>query len=163
MSTKKLIIETNENTERYLTEAANILMKGFKTPGRFLSFLTEALYWTSEKELSDGKGTDRTFFIRMLIREVLQPWLKGGSHMIKEIGVGLHELAGNGEYEEYNKGLAIITKGFGISMQGLLYNPEYLDDNLAGIQVMFRVGHCVKLYDKEMDKIKKQEHPLNAA
>jgi hypothetical protein len=159
MSTKK----TNENPERLLLEGADALIKGFKTPAKFLSFLTGALYWTSIEGVSEDKGADQTFFIRLLINEVLQPWLKGEKDAIKEIGEGLNEVAGRGEYEEYNNSMGIITKGLGMSMQDNLYTSDYLNDCLSGIQTMSRIGHCVKLYDEEMSKIREQKKLSEAA
>lgn len=161
MSTKKLTTKktkistskTKENPERHLIEGANILMNEFKTPAKFLSFLTDALYWTSEEGISYEKGTNRTFFIRLLIREVLQPWLEGGEDMLKRICKGLDEVAGCGEYEEYYNCMAKIMKGFAVSMLPDLYEPDYLCERLSYIQAMLRIGDCAKLYDDEMNKI----------
>jgi hypothetical protein len=153
MSTKNKIT-TNNNPERCLIEGATILMREFKTPAKFLSFLTNALYWTSFEKVSYANGPSRTWFIRLLHNEVLIPWMKGGKDVEKNICKGLDEVAGCGSYDEYYKDIAKIIEGFSLSMLPDIYEADYLCEQLSHIQTMLSVGYCVNLYDQEMKEIK---------
>jgi len=164
MNTKKTTTTTNENPERHLIEGANILIRGFKTPAKFLSWITEALHWTSIEGVSEEKGTDRTFFLRIIISEVLQKWISNGERLNEKITIGLKEVQGSLGFEEYNDQMAIILKGLGasISTEGCPFK-KYLDEYFRGVGIMFEVGNYIQAYEHEINKIREQKKLSEAA
>jgi len=149
MSTKKTTTKTNYNPERHLIEGAKILINGFETPGKFLAFLTEALYWTSKEGVSEEKGVDQTFFIRNVISEVLQRWIIEDKNLTG-IAAALKEINSVAGYEGYNDGMGNILKGFGASISDGYIVKKYLDEYFKGISIMFEVGHYIYNYECEV-------------
>lgn len=158
MSTKKTTIKKNEVPERYLTEGAQVLINGFKTPAKFLSFLTDALHWISIEGVSDEKGADRTFFLRIIITKVLQEWMSNDERINENIAIGLKEIQDCFGYEEYNDEIVIILKGLGVSIskEGCPFK-KYLDEYFTGVGIMFQVGECIQAYEYEVNEIRKRE------
>ena len=163
-TTETLTTKTNEDPERHLIEAANILIKGFKAPARFLSFLTDALHWTSIEGVSEEKGSDRTFFLRIIINEVLQKWISNGETLNKEIAIGLKEVQSSLGSKEYKDQTAVILKGLGVSIseEGCPFK-KYLDEYFKGVSIMLEVGECIQAYEYEINEIRQQNKLLKQA
>ena len=159
MSTKKLITKktetliskTQDNPERYLIEGAGILVKGFGTPGKFLSLLTDGLHWTSIEGVSEEIGSDRTFFIRLIITELLQRWISNDERISESIAVGLKEIQDWYGYKGYCDEIAIILKGLAISIskEGCPVN-RYLDEYFKGVSIMLEVGDRIQSYEMKI-------------
>lgn len=156
-TTETLTTKTNEDPERHLIEAANILIKGFKAPAKFLSFLTDALHWTSIEGVSEEKGSDRTFFLRIIINEVLQKWISSDEKLNEKITTGLKEVQSSLGFKEYNDQMAIVLKGLGVSIseEGCPFK-KYLDEYFKGVGIMFEVGDCIQQYEYEINEIRQQ-------
>lgn len=162
MSTKKTI-QKSEAPERYLIEGANVLIKGFKTPAKFLSFLTDALYWTSIEGVSQEKGADSTFFLRIILNEVLQRWISNDEKLDEKISAGLKEVESSLGFDEYNDQMAIVLKGLGASISEGCPLKEYLDECFNGVTTMLEVGECIQTYKYEINRIREQKKLLEAA
>lgn len=162
--TETLTSKTKEDPERHLIKGANILMKGFGTPGKFLSFLTNALHSTSIEGVSEEKGTDRTFFLRIITTEVLQMWIGNDERINEKIAIGLKEVWECFGYDEYFAEIAIIIKGMAasISKEGCP-TKKYLDEYFKGVGIMLEVGDCIQAYEYEINKIGEQNRSSEAA
>ncbi len=158
MSTKKTTIQKSQTAERYLIEGANTIIKGFKTPSKFLSFLTDALQWISLDGVSEEKGADKTFFLRIIISKVLQTWISNDERINEKIAIGLKEIQDCIGYEEYNDQIVIILKGLGasISKEGCPFK-KYLDEYFTGVGIMFQVGECIQAYEYKVHEIRERE------
>lgn len=162
MSTKKMIIQKKETLEKILIEGANVLIKGFKTPANFLSFLTQALYWTSIEGVSEEKGADQTFFLRLVIDEVLQRWINTEERVNENVAIGLKEIQDWYGYEGYYDQISVILKGLAISIkEGGHPVKKYLDEYFKGVGVMFELGDHIRSYT--IIKIREQKKISEAA
>jgi hypothetical protein len=157
MSTKKTTIQKSETSERHLIKAAEVLIKGFKTPEKFLFFLTQALYWIGIEGVSEEKGADQTFFLRIILNEVLQQWISNNERVNEKIAVGLKEVKDCFGYKEYNEQMTIILKGLGASIQDGCPFKKYLDEYFKGITIMLEVGQYIQAYEYEIHNIREQK------
>jgi hypothetical protein len=137
----------------HLLEGANILVKEFKTPAKFLNFLTECLYWLQAEGMApNSKPTDQTFFIRCLIEEVLQQWMLSGEDVNKNIASGLKEVYSS-VGDCYSDEVSLIIQALGISLkEGGIYVEGIMDEYLLGINTMFKIGRCISNYEFEKSK-----------
>lgn len=168
MSIKKLITKkeetstskTKEDPERHLIEGASLLMKGFKTPSLFLEFLNESLFWV-EHFNRDRKVNESVFFIKRMIEETIQPWIKNGPDVTHEITKGLREIHRDSGHEGYLKEVSILLQGFAISCG----DSPYFDSNkyLLSFDILYRISFCLNSYEWDLDKIREQEKLSQAA
>jgi len=143
-------------SEHFL-EGANILVKEFKTPAKFLDFLTEALSWVQEEGVASNIVSDKTFFIRVVVKEVLQQWMIPGD-VNKNVASGLKEVFSAVGDDGYNDDVALIIQGFGLSMKNGIYPEGATDDYLLAINTMLKIGRCLSNYGRE-----EREKDLKAA
>lgn len=149
MKTTNTITEPNENPESPLIEGAKILMKGFETSGLFLEFLSEALFWV-EHFNNDRKANESAFFLKRMIEEVVQPWIKNGSNVRNEIAEGLQQICTDSGYEGYLEEVSILLQGFAISCKESPYfeTKKYL----LAFDVLYEVSFCLRAYEYEINK-----------
>ena len=156
MSTKKLT--TNENPESHLIKGANILVKGFETPANLLEFLAHTLNWLEDynnERFKEGQDADTsTFFIRLLIEQLLHPWLEENKYNIPSIAMGLKEIQSTFGYDGYIKNLSIILKGFAVNMTDGPYTNGEAKKHMLSFGTMFETGNSINDYEiREKQKL----------
>lgn len=110
-------ITTNETPERYLIEGANMLMEEF------------------------------TFFIRILIDQLLHTWLEGGQDITASIAKGLEEITDVYGYDDYTTSLSTLLKGFAVNMIAGPYTNGGVKRYMIYFSAMFEIGSCINDYE----------------
>lgn len=158
MSTKKTTkTQKNESMQKPLIEGANILMKEFKTPDSFLEFLNESLFWVEHFNRAT-KANESAFFIKLMIENIIQPWIKNGSNAMHEIAKGLGEIYSGFGDEGYLEEVSILLRGFAISCK----DSPYFDTKkyLLSFNILYEISFCLRAYG---DKIREQRKLSEAA
>jgi hypothetical protein len=149
---KSLGLNTTD-PKKHLIEGANILRLNFKTPAKFLNFLTECTYWMESIE-SEPFDNDKGFFVRMLTNELLQPWMTSeDKDVVIKISDGLEYTNSWFGVDEFNDQICLLLKGLSVSLKkGGIYNDILMEEYLLAINTMFKIGRCFRAYECKTDE-----------
>jgi hypothetical protein len=150
MSTKKTIqIQKSETPERHLLAGANTLMKEFKTPAIFLEFLTQSLYWMDLYNNKNKEAKIDSYFIKMMLTEIVQPWLKNGAEATKEIEIGIKDLQDFCGYKGYHKYISSIILGFTIELADTM-DYDSRRKYFLMFNTMYEIGDFITAYEMDL-------------
>lgn len=151
--TNKQVLANTIGSKQYSIKGANLLITEIKTPAPLLHFLNESLWWVQQFD-EDRKTQPDNFDLRMIIENIVQPWVSGGNDVHK-IAKGLEELVGAIGYEGYENFLSKTIQAFGLNIKEGLYVD--IDSYLRIIGTLMKL--CSFMSDYEYAK--REEYKLS--
>ena len=132
----------------HFVNAAKMLVKGVKTPGEFLGFVTDAMNWLNKmgetvkdvKELKDLRNAH--FYLTVITTELIPKWYEGGENLQSNIVSGMYELYDYSGHEGLNNCICFIIRGFGEELRRSILETQYFDSVITTINTLNKIREC---------------------
>ncbi len=150
--------------EKQFIEAANLIVKSFKTPAALLEFTRMSLNWIDgyHARVKDPMSRIDNFFQTQMIDRIIQPWFVGND-IINNIALGIKEIHDfEGATEWYNN-TASIVKAMGADMPEAIMFQKSVESYMSSILTLFKVHYCLADYEDEQREIKEKAKIKQAA
>lgn len=131
-------------TDRYLVEAANVLLANYKNPADFLLFLADCQEWAcvSLREVKDYRELNAShhYSLNILTKELIPVWFSSPDNPTKLLSKALHNvddyIGGSG----LNDLIVQILIGFSYEIIGGGISEDYLARTITGITVLKQIA-----------------------
>lgn len=148
----------------HFVNAADILVKGVKTPGAFLGFVTDALNWLNEmgetvkevKELKDLRSAH--FYLTVIIAELIQKWYEGGENLQSNLAAGMDELYDYSGCDGLNDCICFTIRGLGEELRHSILTPKYIDSLITTINTLNKIRECFcQVYEETLIRTERKK------
>lgn len=142
--------KVTSTTSQHLQKAANAIVKAFKTPAAFLSFLSWEIIHADSYELNYGKIPENespVFDLTMWIEEVVQRWFKGED----QIPEGLQKMVNQYGQEGHQRLVSYLFMFYGSEFNKFGYpgNVKKANEETSKISLMRELGIYIGAREKE--------------
>ena len=140
----------------HFVNAAEILVKGMETPGKFLGVATDAMNWLNKmgetakdmKELNDLRNAH--FYLTVIINKLIPKWYEGGENLQSNLVSGMYELYDYSGHDGLNDCICFIIRGFGEELKQSILQPQYFDSVITTINTLNKIRECFYHVYEEM-------------